>query len=116
MIQLRVKELLVQKGMKPTPFSLKKFGIPRVAAYKMIHAKAKTISFEHLEWLCIGLRCTPKEILGVYSPASLPIPEDTPLYAWVNEPILQPMAKLRELTPAQIAKVSAFMKDLTEEG
>jgi DNA-binding Xre family transcriptional regulator len=116
MIQLRIKELLIQKGMKPTAFSVIKLGIPRRAAQQMLSAKAKSISFLHLERLCIGLRCTPKEILGVYSTEALPIAPDAPLFGWVGHTILQPMAQFRELSPDQIEKASAFLKDLIVEG
>ncbi len=115
MIQLRVKEILIQKGLKPTVFSLKKLGIPQRAARMMLENEAKSISFLYLERLCIGLRCTPKEILGVYSTEALPIPPDAPLFGWVGHTILQPMAQFRELSPDQIEKASAFMKELLAE-
>ena len=116
MIQLRIKELLIQKGMKPTAFSLTKLGIPRVSAQQMLSAKAKSISFNYLERLCIGLRCTPKEILGVYSTGALPIPPDAPLFAWVGHELPFPLADFKHLTPDQLAKAAAFMKDLIVEG
>mgnify|MGYP000016917851 FL=1 len=116
MIQLRIKELLIQKGMKPTAFSLTKLGIPRVSAQQMLSAKAKSISFNYLERLCIGLRCTPKEILGVYSTVALPIPPDAPLFAWVGHELPFPLADFRHLTPDQLAKASAFLKNLIVEG
>lgn len=116
MIQLRIKELLIQKGLKPTAFSITKLGIPRMAAHQMLSAKAKSISFVHLERLCIGLRCTPKEILGVYSTEALPIPPDAPLYGWVGYELPFPLSDFRNLTPDQLAKASAFMKELMVAG
>lgn len=116
MIQLRIKELLAQKGLRPTAFSLKQFGIPRVSAQQMLNAKAKSISFVHLERLCIGLRCTPKEIFGVYSSEALPIPTDTPLFAWVGYQLPFPLSDVRQLSPDQLAKASAFMRSMMEEG
>lgn len=116
MIQLRIKDLLIQKGLKPTAFSLTKLGIPRMAAHQMLSANAKSISFVHLERLCIGLRCTPKEILGAYSTEDLPIPSDAPLFAWVGYELPFPLADFRNLTPDQLAKASAFLKDLIVEG
>lgn len=114
MIQLRIKELLIQKGMKPTPFSLTKLGIPRMTANRMLSATSKSISFEHLERLCIGLRCTPKEILGVYSTGALPIPPDAPLFAWVGYELPFLLADFRQLTPEQLAKASTFMRNLMD--
>jgi DNA-binding Xre family transcriptional regulator len=114
MIQLRIKELLIQKGLRPTAFSLTKFGIPRVSAQQMLNAKAKSISFIHLERLCIGLRCTPKEILRVYSTETLPIPPDAPLFAWVGYELPFPLADFRNLTPDQLAKASEFMRNMID--
>jgi DNA-binding Xre family transcriptional regulator len=116
MIQLRIKEILIQKGIKPTAFSLAALGIPRRSAQQMLNGKAKSISLEYLERLCIGLRCTPKEILGVYSTEDQPIPPDAPLYGWVGYAILQPMEQLRELSPEQIEKASALLKELIDRG
>lgn len=116
MIQLRIKELLIQKGMKPSPYSLFKFGIPYSTSRQIMEGRAKLIKFDHIEKLCIALRCTPKEIFEVYSTKEAPIPPDAPLYEWVGYQIPFPMADLRVLSPDQLAKASAFMKDLTKDG
>ena len=90
--------------------------LPRVSAQQMLSAKAKSISFNYLERLCIGLRCTLQEILGVYSTGALPIPPDAPLFGWVGYELPFPLADFRHLTPDQLAKASAFLKDLIVEG
>jgi DNA-binding Xre family transcriptional regulator len=112
MIQLRVKELLLQKGIKPTPYSLFKFGIPYSTSRQILEGKVKLIKLEHIERLCIALRCTPKEILGVYSTAMSPIPPDSPLFAWVGYELPFPLAQFRDLSPEQLCKASVFLREL----
>jgi DNA-binding Xre family transcriptional regulator len=112
MIELRVKEVMLQKGFKPTISRLEKFGIGRNTARHMMSGKLKSIKFEDLELLCILLNCTPKEILKVTIPEKYGVGENHPLMEWTKTIIPTPLQDIHLLNPTQIEKVAAFMKSL----
>ncbi|WP_276978870.1 helix-turn-helix transcriptional regulator, partial [Flavobacterium filum] len=67
MITLYIKEMLRYKNLKPTASTLAKMGISWITANNMLSNKAKSITFDHVEKLCIGLNCTPNELFN-YKP------------------------------------------------
>ena len=112
MIELRLKEVMLQKGFKPTVTQLEKLGIGRNTAKHMLSGKIKSVKFEDLELLCILLDCTPKELLMVTIPENYGVGENHPLMEWTKTTIPTPLQDIHLLNPAQIEKVAAFMKSL----
>lgn len=64
MITLYIKEMLKLKNLKPTASTLVKMGMTWITANNMLNNQAKSISFENLEKICIGLNCTPNELFN----------------------------------------------------
>ena len=48
-------------------------------------------------------------------PSLLSIKPDAPLFAWMGYELPFPLADFKHLTPDQLAKAAAFMKDLIVE-
>ena len=114
-IQLRIKELLKQKGYKPTPSTLVRFGIHFYTAQKMLAGTTKSIKYKDLVQLCIMLNCTPKEILDVKLADTDGVHESQPIWQWVGGNVPQPLQEINRFTPTQIEKLSKYMMELDKE-
>ena len=114
MITLRVKEVMLQKGFKPTINGLMKFGIGKNSAKHMLSGNLKSIKFDDLELLCILLNCTPKEMLKVSIPENYGVGKNHPLMEWAETVIPTPLQDIHLLNPTQIEAVAAYMKSLRD--
>ena len=114
MITLTLRELMVQKGLKPRVFELVKRGIGYNAARHYLSGKAKSIKFEDLYTLCLTFNCTPKELLQVTfdNPKLF---ENHPLYDWSHPFLIFPIEELMELTPTQMAKAQLALRQIKNE-
>jgi DNA-binding Xre family transcriptional regulator len=110
MITLRIKELGLQKGIKPTIYLLNQIGIGKSAAKNYLNGKAKSISFEHLDKLCIFFNCTPQEILKVMEP----VPKNHPLAEWLDYGLPFPMQEFRDMSPAQLKEAGTVLREIME--
>lgn len=111
MFTLRIKEMLLLRGYKPTSYSLEKLGIPHTAAVQYYYNKAKSIKLEHLYKLCIALDCTPMDLMQVEKPADYQWEEQMPLYAWRARPVVNPFDKMKTLSPEKIQQLNAFLAE-----
>ena len=115
MITLTLRELMVQKGIKPRVFELVKRGIGYNSARTYLSGNAKSIKFADLYTLCITFRCTPKELMRVEFPDPT-LFENHPLFEWSHPFVFFPLDDLQELTPSQMAKMKAAMEQIKNEG
>ncbi|MES2544748.1 MAG: helix-turn-helix transcriptional regulator [Bacteroidota bacterium] len=115
MINLRLKEMMIQKGFKATPYALVKLGISVGVARTYIYGTAKSIKFDHLELLCIYLNCTPKELIGVYDdPKKATIPDPHPLRAWIETETVFPIQRFKDFSPEEFAEAERLIREMLE--
>ncbi|RZK12300.1 MAG: XRE family transcriptional regulator [Flavobacterium sp.] len=98
MIKLTIREMMLQKGMNPTPNRLTNAGISFVAARSYLSESAKSIKLEHIEKFCYYFNCTPRELFCA-TDEPYPIPNEHPLQEWKNENFPFPVQDLRTLDP-----------------
>lgn len=115
MMYLKIKELMIQKGMRPSLYKLVNAGIGRNTAKAYYYNTAKAIKLEDLERLCLFFNCTPKEILGVSQNQQFPIAETHPLHKWIDEVIPFPIQALQELNPEEIKKAHEMIWELIRQ-
>ena len=115
-IKLRIKELMIQKGIKPTPHRLVKLGIPFSTAKQMLAGTTKSIQYVHLVQLCIMFNCTPKEIMDVQIPENDGVQPAHPIWEWVGNKLPTPLQDFHAFSPAQIQKLSDVMKEIRANG
>ena len=115
-INLRVKELMVQKGINPTPRRLVKLGVPLTTAKQMLAGTSKSIKYVHLVQLCIMFNCTPKEIMDVQIPENDGVQPAHPIWEWVGNKLPTPLQDFHAFSPAQIQKLSDVMKEIRANG
>jgi DNA-binding Xre family transcriptional regulator len=112
MFTLKIKELLLLRGFKPSYYELQKMGLPHTAAKAYYYNKAKSIRLDYLYLLCERLQCTPAEILQVSMPEGFIWDESMPLYAWRAQPVVNPFDKMKTLTPEQLKALNAFLGEV----
>ena len=115
MFVLSIKELMLQRGIKPNVNQLVRRGIGKTAAKNLLNGKAKSITLEQLFLLCQNFNCTPKEVMyaKLQNPAGF---ENHPLKAWSQEPKAYPLEDFILLTPEQLEKTQEFINSILEEG
>ena len=111
-----VKEMMLQKGIKPTPFQLEKLGIGRAVAARYLAGKAKSIKLEDLYRLCYSFNCTPKELLRVAVAADDQLENNHPLADWTLMLTAFPLQDFQRFSPAQMAKMQQLLEDIKREG
>lgn len=116
MFVLMVKEMMLQKGIKPTPFHLEKIGIGRAVAARYLAGKAKSIKLEDLYRLCYHFKCTPKELLRVTATADDGLENNHPLAAWTMMLTAFPLDDFRNFSPSQMTKMQQMLEDIKREG
>ena len=115
MMYFKIKELMIQKGMRPSLYKLLNAGIARTAARAYYYNSAKSIKLADLEKLCLFFNCTPKEIIGVSQNQQMPIAEHHPLIKWMEEIVPFPIQALQELNPDEIKKAHELIWNLINE-
>ena len=109
MFVLKIKEVLMLRGYKPTPYSLEMMGIPRVAAKQYFYNRAKSIKLEHLYTLCTALDCTPMELMQVEMPKDFVWQESMSLYPWRSRAVVNPFAVMKTLSVEKMRELNAFL-------
>lgn len=111
MFVLKIKEMLEQRGYKPSYTQLSKMGIPRNAAKMYLYNTAKSIKMEHLYRLCVQLNCTPMELMQVRVPEKFEWKEEMPLYSWREQVVLNPLHEIKKLSPEKLKKLDNYLKE-----
>lgn len=108
MIKLTIKELMLQKGMKPTARRLTNSGIGYNTARGHLGGVSKSISFEDMEKLCYFFNCTPRELFYC-SDEPYPVPDGHPLQEWRNLNFPFPVQDIRVMNPTETKLVQEFI-------
>jgi len=100
MIRLRIKALMKEKGIKAPFKAMVKLGIRHDDAHKYMSGIKQWIVIEHIEKLCLFLRCQPND-----------------LFEWVPDDKLQdhPNQPLQKLKPKPPFVLDDAAKDLTPD-
>jgi DNA-binding Xre family transcriptional regulator len=112
MINLRVKQVMQLRGLKPTVKYLEAIGIGRGTANTMLYDNPKSILFSDLLQLCIVLHCTPKDILEISLPPNEVLMPGHPLLQWLNIKLPSPANYLNQLSHEQLQAVEVFVKKM----
>ena len=111
MIQLTIRELMMQKGIKPSAYRLTRSGIGLSAAKTYLDGRAKSIKLEDIEKLCLFFRCTPRELMCIED-TDAALPEGHPLEKWKNETIPFPIQELHSLYPDELAEAQEALLEI----
>ncbi len=104
MIQLRLKQLMKEKGVKSPLSALTKAGISQGVAQKYLTHKKIWILFKDIEILCLLLRCEPNDLFE-YTPDDKRVPDETqPLNALKPKPIFDAFEAMKKMSPDEIRK------------
>ena len=101
MINLRIRQLLTNKGVQKPFLWLRKRGIVHATAHRLLANKAKRISLDHMNIICKGINCTPNDLFEW-------MPDDT-------GPALPSTHHLHSIAPRVALRLLQKLKDLTEE-
>lgn len=107
MFVFQIKEYFMQKGHRPSVYTLMKMGIAQKSAYNYLSGKAKSIRPDHLYKMCTYLNCTPKELLRLDLPEDDPSLENHPLKEWAQRLTDFPTQELWDLNPEQLKAAHA---------
>ncbi len=102
-MNLRIKQLLVTKGVR-YPFSwLRKQGIAHVMAHRLLDNKTKRISIAHIGAICKAINCTPNDIFEwEVGEKENPLPEHHHLNTIAPRTPSGILQKLKDMTEAEI--------------
>jgi DNA-binding Xre family transcriptional regulator len=105
-----VRVMKLRAVQKPYAF-LTANGFTHHTTYRLLHGKASSVSFVHLERLCRLLRCTPHDLLDYTPPAqALPASEDT--LAGLKKESTPPIDVLGIMRSLSLEDMNAFTADL----
>lgn len=94
------------------PYSfMRKLGLSRDVARRLVDETTAGIKIAHLEKLCIALNCTPNDLMAYEDTNSLAA--DHPLQQLKrNKDDLANMQKLRKLSPEKIAMLGKLLDEM----
>jgi DNA-binding Xre family transcriptional regulator len=64
MLTLQINKLCVARGVKTPLTAMRKAGISQQIAFKYLQGKKKNLMIDHIEKLCMLLRCTPNDLFA----------------------------------------------------
>lgn len=79
MLQLKLATILANRGIQKPLAHLVKSGFTYHTAHRLLHNTVDSISFKHLEQLCLALHCSVEELFVWHKPNNQSIPDDHPL-------------------------------------
>ena len=114
MLVFQIREVFLQKGLKPSVAVFQRMGISSRSAYNYLNGSAKSISPDHLYKLCLYLKCTPKELFRLDLPEDDPSLIDHPLKDWTKRPTAFPLQEFQHLSPAQLEAAQAAIRKIID--
>ena len=102
MVQLRVKKLMKEKGIKTPLTAMMKAGISQGLAQKYLSGKKLWILFDHIEKLCLLLRCEPNDLFEFVPDGKNVVDEAQPLNKLKPKEDFDVSAVLQRMTPDEI--------------
>jgi len=80
MLTISVRPLLEFRGVKPSIRYVQSLGFTYGSARYIYSGDMKSMNLQMMEKLCVGLRCTPNDIL-FYTPGNEPLTAQHPLHS-----------------------------------
>lgn len=108
MMKFTIKELMLQKGLKPTPRRLTNSGLGYDTAKNLLSGTAKSIKLEDMTKLCFYFKCSPRELFGIDNTA-FEIPMGHPLEEWIIKDIPFPVQELISMTPKELKLAQEYI-------
>jgi putative transcriptional regulator len=104
MLELRIKELMKEKGVKAPFQALRKLGITHALAQKYMQGKKKWILLTHIQAICLYLRCEPNDLFQWVPDDALQDTEHQPLQKIKPKKPFDLLAAAKNLTPDELRK------------
>ena len=104
MIQLRIKELMAQRGVKSRLSAMTKAGISQAVAQKYLGGSKQWILLEHVGILCLLLRCTPNDLFEWTPDTPADDYPENPLQAIRQKPSFDLGEKLKGMSLEEIKR------------
>ena len=114
MLVLQLKEAMLNRGIKPSPYLLSRFGISVNVAKHYLSGTAKSIKLVHLYKLCLYLNCTPHELLRVDAKTAAQEVKGTPLEGWTATLPSLNVNNFIMLTPTQLQKAQDMLQQIVK--
>lgn len=114
MLTFQLKELLECKGYKASAQVLRNIGFSYTTAYKLLHGDVGSISFKHLEELCLFLNCTPNDLYRFVPDNPLQAPKSHAIWQILQkeEQMENPAELVKRMNPEQIEKANRMLREL----
>lgn len=110
---MNITDYLRSRGIENASRYLVTKGLPYHMVNRLLMNKVRSVNYDMLERVCTVCNCTPDEILVWKPDANAPLPEDHPLQKLKPKPVVKnPVERVKELSPAKLAKLQAFMDEL----
>jgi len=104
MVKLRIKKLMKEKGIKSPLKALIQAGVSQGVAQKYLTDKKIWILFDHIEAMCLLLRCEPNDLFEFIPDGKRVIDDAQPLNALKPKPHFDVHELLLKMTPDEIRK------------
>lgn len=100
------------RGIKQNYTFLKKLGLTHMMAERLSVGATRTIKADHVEAICLALKCTPDALFAWKPDADTPV-VDQPLMALVRkeEPV-DVLAELRNLPMDKVEEVMTYLREM----
>ena len=117
MFKLKVKEVLLNKGIKhPAAWLRKEIHVGPNVAQKIASGKAHYIALNTLWKICSRLHTTPDDLIAYIPAPGEVIEESHPVQRLKPKPSRGLVAELETITPEQLRKLEAFARELKQQG
>ncbi|MES2621485.1 MAG: helix-turn-helix transcriptional regulator [Bacteroidota bacterium] len=104
MMQIRIKEMIKEKGIKFPYAAMVKAGISRGVALKYMKNKKQYVLLKDVEILCLLFRCVPNDLYVWVPNDALQDDPTQPLQAIKPKVQFDPFEAMKKMTPEEIRK------------
>ena len=108
MIRLRIKELLLSKGIEQPYKWLRQIGISHHSAYKLLNRNNNRIRQKHIAMICQQAWCTPNDIFEYDDKQNL-LEENHPLLNLREQATNNLFEQLQKMSPEQLKKLNEWI-------
>ena len=116
MLKFNPRRVFALRGIQNDLTLMMKNGFGRGTANNILNFNNRSIKTEHIEKLCVLLRCTPSDLYEWKPDSKTVVPDDHPLHTLrrsENEATLTAIVK--DLPLDKLDKVAAFLSELKNE-
>ncbi len=115
MIYLDIQKVLSDKGIENPHVALRQMGFNVHTTSRLLRNERNSISYKHLEVLCLGLNCLPSDLLS-WKPCSLSAHQPQhQLHKLASVQKDNLAVKLQQLPVEKLQQIRQFIDGLSEE-